>query len=324
MSEINYKSLIEKDPWIVQKEQKCIISPDVDGILCGLFMSHYFNWEICGYYDGKDLAVKKNVKASECIFLDMEIFRSKVRSIGQHMVSYSNNNLPANWNNFSNSINPNEIREYDASRNFTLKYPLATIHLLMCIAKTNMEFTVPKSAIIALLYADGTFKNLLNYPENCISWLKFLKAKDANSPIAALLSIFASQKISTMMHDLEEIFDDFRKIASGKRGGDKIKISMIENNSFTTESKSRVEELITFLSNKTEWKFDKSKWAFDKLNVHSFSKGIISKKSKDGNDNIKRDLNNALFQDIISKNPLSFAITGTKQLEFTIDKNNLF
>ena len=42
-------------------------------------------------------------------------------SIGQHMVLYNKKSIPQNWTNFSSSINPNEIRGFDANKNFTLK-----------------------------------------------------------------------------------------------------------------------------------------------------------------------------------------------------------
>lgn len=55
MTALDYKALLAKNTWIVSKGQDCILSPDSDGLLCGLLMSHYFDWKICGYYDGKVL-----------------------------------------------------------------------------------------------------------------------------------------------------------------------------------------------------------------------------------------------------------------------------
>jgi hypothetical protein len=313
ISPIDYTSIIKKHPWIVEKNLNCIISPDTDGILCGLFMSHFFNWKIVGYYDGKTLVIKSDIKPSECVFLDMEIFRKEFRSIGQHMVLYNNNSIPNNWDNFQNCINPNNIRGYDAKNNFGQKYPFGTIHLLMCIIRTEFEFCIPKSAITVLLYVDGTFKNLLNYPENCISWLHFLNTKNENSPIAPMLNIFASQRISSMMHDLEKIFDEFKKISNGKKGGDKIKLSDIENHSFGDNLRTKTIELIEFLSNLTEWKFDKANWVMSNLIITNLKKGIIP----------IGKLNNKNYTNILNNNPISFAITGTKQMEYT-ENNYLF
>ena len=75
---IIYKNVIKRFPWIIKENQKCILSPDSDGLLCGLFMSHILNWEVVGFYDGKVLIIGKDEKAKDCIFLDMEIFRDYV------------------------------------------------------------------------------------------------------------------------------------------------------------------------------------------------------------------------------------------------------
>ena len=83
---INLEQLIHNQPWVIEKNHNCIISPDSDGFLCGLLMSTYFNWKIVGFYDGKTLLSRKDIKISECIFLDVEIFNKNIRSIGNHCV----------------------------------------------------------------------------------------------------------------------------------------------------------------------------------------------------------------------------------------------
>lgn len=307
---INYKILLEKYPWLVKEKQGVIISPDVDGILCGLFMSFYFDWKVVGFYDGKNLAIKQNTKTNECIFLDVEIYRSNIKSCGHHIVLYSKKNIPPNWDNFSNCINPNIIRNHDAYNNFKEKYPLATIHFLLCIisSQKDIKITIPSKSASPLLYVDGTFKNLLNYPENCISWLKFLNAKDPTSPIFPIFTLFADKKISKIIHDMEDIFKKFKEISGGKRGGDKIKISDICNGSFSPDSKTKARKLITLLSDFTEWGLKLENWTLEGLNVFDYSKEI------------KEKLNNKNYSEIISKNPLSWAITATKRIEYTLEQ----
>ena len=48
---MDYEELIGKHTWLKNKN-KVIISPDVDGFLCGLLVSYYLDWEIVGFYDG--------------------------------------------------------------------------------------------------------------------------------------------------------------------------------------------------------------------------------------------------------------------------------
>lgn len=142
---IDYEAVLKRFPWIVEKGKNCIISPDSDGLLCGLLMSYYFDWKIVGFYDGKIMILKKGFEAKDCVFLDMEIFRKEFKSIGQHMLLYNKRRKPANWFNFDNCIQPNNLREYDAKKNFRLKYPLATVHLLLGILGYKLKIKVPKA-----------------------------------------------------------------------------------------------------------------------------------------------------------------------------------
>jgi len=309
---LNYEVLLSRNPWLIKEKQKAIISPDVDGILSGLFMSNYLNWEVVGYYDGKNLAIRNNIKVDECIFLDVEIYRSNIKSCGHHIVLHNKRNIPSSWNNFTNCINPNILRNFDAYNDFQEKYPLATIHFLLCAISSlkSIKITLPESSVSPLIYVDGTFKNLLNYPENCISWLKFLNAKDQTSPIYPIFILFANRKISTIMHDLENIFEKFKKINEGKKGGDKIKIADISDDSFTEASLVKINQLLNLLSDLTNWRYDSNKWNWKGLKVLNFSKMV------------GKNLTNKKYSQIISKKPLSFAITRSqgKEMEYTLEK----
>lgn len=309
---INYDALLKTFPWLDEENQQVIISPDIDGLLCGLFMSSHYNWNIAGYYDGKKLAIRDDSNPKDCIFLDMEIYRPEIKSCGQHMVLYNKKRPPLNWDNFKNCFNPNVIRGFDAYNNFQQKYPLATIHLLLCVAKSHKNISIPRSATTILLYVDGTFKNLLNYPENCTSWLKFLRVKDKDNPIYSIFLPFANQSISSMMHDLQGIFQKFKEINNGKRGGDKIKIDNIVQNSFSKEEKTKSEELLKMLSNATEWQYKPEKWASNKLNVFAYNKGT------------EEVLNNKNYNVVLEKTPVSFAITATKRMEYTLEQPDKF
>jgi len=309
---LNYDILLKKHPWLIADNQKVIISPDVDGVLCGLFMSFFYNWEIVGYYDGKQLAIKEKLKPSECVFLDMDIYRKNVKSCGHHMVLYNKKKIPRAWDNYNECINPNIIRGHDAYNEFQEKYPLAMIHFLLCVIGSQKKIRLPKTAVSPLLYVDGTFKNLLNYPENCISWLKFFNAKDSNSPIYPIYIPFANRKMAHMIHDLEIIFEKFKEMADGKRGGDKIRIAYVLNGSFTEDVTIKIQKLINLLANFTEWEYKSAKWALNGLNVIDYTKGI------------EENLNNGTYEGIISKNPISWAITATKRMEYTLEEPNKF
>src|SRR3989344_2312963 len=149
-NKIDYDKLIEKFPFIIEKDINCILSPDSDGLLCGLLMSDFLNWKIKGFYDGKMLILENGVSAKDCVFLDMEIFRKDIKSFGHHMLLLNKNSKPLSWVNFKNCIQPNNLREYDGLHDFRLKCPLATIHMLLGILGHKFNIKTSDDAIAPL------------------------------------------------------------------------------------------------------------------------------------------------------------------------------
>lgn len=321
-TQIDYADIIARYPWIIQESQNCILSPDSDGLLCGLFMTHYLNWHVRGYYDGKILVIEKGFTSRDCVFLDMEVFRSQVRSIGQHMLLYNKNNVPANWNNFDDCFAPNIIRGYDASHDFRLKYPFGTIHLLIPILGETRKLEIPTSAITPLLFTDGTWMNLLQYTENSLDWIHFLQADNPSNP---LYGIFLNDHYS--LHSLMVAMDEFLrkrdKISIPKERGDRIAITMrggeglphnLERHGetffFTEAARGRGESFIRLLSDLTGWKYESSKWSWSNWKLYKFTKGDFTNSR----------LNGQTFAALMSRNPLSFAITSSQNIEYTIEE----
>ncbi|ODS40380.1 MAG: hypothetical protein A7315_08750 [Candidatus Altiarchaeales archaeon WOR_SM1_79] len=321
--ELDYGALIKTHPWIVKKNAKCILSPDSDGLLCGLFMSHYLNWEVAGFYDGKILILKDGLKANNCVFLDMEIYRENIRSLGHHIVLFNKKRVPENWNNFRNCIQPNNIRGYDAystvilnnkkRKNFSLKYPLASIHFLLGIVGSVKDIEIKKSAICPLFYTDGTFKNLFNYPENCISWINFLGGDNEKN---ALHKIFYNEHylVSDLMLALS---DFFKKLSDIGKNADKINMSNTKgepvnlikergNYSIVEDEKNKVERFLTMLSELTKWDYKVNKWNW-KFKIFKFSKR-----------NIKPS--NARYDELMNNEPLSLAMTSGQAIEYTLEE----
>ena len=318
MPEIDYEALLVKYPWIIERDKDCILSPDSDGLLCGLLMSHYLGWTIRGFYDGKILILKDRIDPKNCVFLDIEIFRSNIKSVGQHMVLYDKANLPPNWNNFDNCIAANNLRNYDFKNNFKLKYPLGTIHLLLAILGQNKNIPILKHAISALLYTDGVFKNQFNYPENCLSWLEFLGADKDNNP---LKKVFKDPHYSTheLMVELQDFFSKINIIGGGKRGGDKMKISDSKGNvkninpstgQLEDKTKSQAKAFLEMLAGKTGWAFTPVHWFWGPYKITKFKKGSI----KPGK---------ARYNTLLTQNPLSLAIISGLSIEYTLDENGV-
>jgi hypothetical protein len=109
-----------------------------------------------------------------------------------------------------------------------------------------------------------------------------------------------------------------RKINNGKRGGDKMRISESNGNPINLEKqgdsfclldteKQKIIKFLNILGELTGWKFIPRNWTFNKFSVYKFSKGSLKPSNK-------------RFNELMEKNPLSWAMTSTLAIEYTLEK----
>lgn len=316
--------VLERFPWIAERKLNCVLSPDSDGLLCGLFMSHYLDWKIRGFYDGKVLVLESGFRAGQCVFLDMEIFRHQVPSVGQHMLLNNKRHLPDTWNNFDNCIAPNNLRDYDRTNRFGSKYPFGTIHILIAILGARLGYLLPSTGVIPLLFTDGTWENMFRYTENALDWIRYLGALDPASPLHYL---FLNDEYT--LHSFMSAMDSFlrQRDAISIRGerGDRVAITMrrgegLPHNlvaakdlfNFNPEAKRRAEQFLQLLAGLTEWQYKPADWSWGNWNLFQFT---------------KQTLENPTIQSYIALMdalPISLAITGSKKIEYTIEGPSKF
>ena len=283
-------------------------------------MSTYLDWQIRGFYDGKVMLLEKDFSAKDCIFLDMEVFRKDIKSVGHHMVQFNKKKKPSNWDNYKNCIQPNNLRDYDGYNDFRLKYPLATIHFLIGIVGSKIKLAIPESAICPLFYVDGVFKNLFSYPENCIDWLRYL---DAESNKNKLYDIFFNEHYSVynLMVALKDFFAQISDISKNRNGNDKVKISDTKGEpvnlkingkicELTEEERKKSENFLEILAGLTKWNYKKENWQWSNFRLYNFSKNSIKP-------------NNKNFEEMIKKNPITWAMTSGLAIEYTLDEENI-
>jgi len=348
MEKINYKEIISKYPWIVKKDQLAVISPDADGMICGLFMSEYLNWKIVGYYDnGKSLILQNGLSAKDCIFLDTEIYRKEIKSCGHHINIFRNEENPGNWdwNNFANCLNPNVLKErcfqgkecrncksiYHGNKAtkikecekckgnqfatlFSLKYPMGTIHLLLCIVGYKKNITFSNDALFSILQADGTINRLIDrHTGNFLNWLEYLGVSDKNNILHKLIHY---KKV-----DLLEFSKQYEKYVQQYVITKKDKIPISDNNGLISDSfnhsqdkfsincKKQVQEYLTFISSNTGWAYKESKWLWDNFKIYEFTKKSVNPQVR-------------TYKDAVNSNFLSLAITSTdkKGLQYTLEE----
>ncbi len=321
---IDYDELLKKYPWIVEKNRFCVLSPDSDGLLCGLFMAKYLNWKVVGFYDDKVCLINKEYVSQDIVFLDGEIFRKEIKSMGHHMVMYNKNYIPSQWHNFDSCIQPNIIRNYDGAHDFRLKYPLATIHMLASIVSYKYrEIKIPESAIPPLLFTDGVFMILFSYPENVLNWLHFLRIDEDWNPMKQIFEN-DSYSVFELMKEMNDFFRLRDSISVSKERGDRLKISDKSGKPFNIEphingskkindeAKDRAISFLKILGDATTWPFSANDWAcWGNLKFYQFSKSDFEGRNK--------RINASSFDEMMKEMPLSWAMTSGQNIEYTIE-----
>jgi len=308
-------------PWLYERERACIVSPDSDGLLCGLCMSSLLGWRVKGFYDGKLLVCDAHTRARDCVFLDMEVFREGVRSLGQHLLLYNGNQTPDAWNRFGQAFAINNIRGMDG-RSFRRKYPFGSIHFLLVALSAQHRLALPDSAISPLLFTDGTYHNLFRYTENCYDWLRYLGADQSENVLAP---VFQSRRQTTLslMRQMMDFWDQ-RDAISNVRGerGDRIAITRRGGGGesanvvphgpdevrLETGARQRGEAFLRLLGDMTEWQYQPKNWSFEGWRSFQFTKGVLE------NATIRS------FDELLEKNPVSFAMTANRRYEYTLEE----
>lgn len=302
IEKINYQEIIEKNPWIVEKNKKAIISPDIDGLLCGLFISYYLDWEIVGFYDGKILLLENEVSARDCIFLDMEILRENICSLGHHMNTHNFNELPKNYRRcMTRCINPNYLRGFDRIHYFSRKYPLGSIHLLIPILETKYPnlVKIKKEGLASLFFADGVWKILFKYTNNVLDWFNYLGTEKESIWWQELKQI----SVSDLIEEINSLLNSFKEIHHDNKNW----YGHIDISDMKSQNKLLIETL-NLISNLIGWNFKNDRWLIGDLKKYNFTKKIFTGLA-----------NNVNFFEIFEENPLSLAMTEGSTIQYTIE-----
>jgi hypothetical protein len=300
--EINYKKIIESYPWIVKKKQLAVLSPDTDGFLCGLLLSKYLDWKIVGFYDGKTLQIQKGTSVKDCIFLDMEILRPNVRSLGHHMNIHNTNQPPSNYHYvMKNCLNPNYLRNFDRAHYFAKKYPLGSIHFLLFILDNTYPglVKIKKEGLGCIFFADGIWKILFKYTDNFLDWFRFLDIGEKSDWWKKLQNL----SVIELIKEINELIDQLKILhPQHKRWFGHIDISNFE------KEKVLLIRFLKLLGTLTGWDLILKRWEIQNLKRYKFTKKIYTGKR-----------NNDAFLKIWKKRPISLAMTEGSTIQYTLE-----
>lgn len=169
----------------------------------------FLGWNIVGTYNGSILALWEAVEDvgwEKVVFLDLEILRSKARSIGNHMLAAHAEHAQELSKNFPNCANPNMWRGLNAWNSFGSKYPFATLPMLLAarISK-GTDLGEMRAWLSLMLQADSTFTNAAMYQANALDWLKVMGGSDHASPIERFCTLLARLPAQSAMQMVEDV-----------------------------------------------------------------------------------------------------------------------
>ena len=159
----------------LQKSQKIIISPDVDGFMSAELLNRKFGSQIVGTYDKNILCLADDVKPEECLFLDCDMNTKDFVSVGNHM-RIENDNMA------DSSFNPNRFWN---TKMYTSKFPYATCFLISSAIEVDLDLYDLKR----MAHADSTLTNMDNYSANMLRWSSRLREVDIKPIIEKTLDI---------------------------------------------------------------------------------------------------------------------------------------
>jgi hypothetical protein len=178
------------------KERKCIINTDLDGLLSGMILQYFLDWQIvgysscCGKNDDELWFAKPNVNIKECVFVDLPVCGHDYSVIDQHFVSYDMSFVDKYMSD-NNKLNPNVLRNRvfksaNGKCEYTGKYPFGTVHFILALLEwlgiISKNFTITLNKKVGsfdvadlLLRADRVIGNTNQYTANCYDWIEWIK-----------------------------------------------------------------------------------------------------------------------------------------------------
>jgi hypothetical protein len=196
--------------WLADRDRPVIVSADLDGIACGLLQQAQLGWRIIGTYDGAAVCLyvqPDDPQLHEVVFVDMEILRSRVRSIGNHLFALDDEDVAFLQAEFLNCVSPNLWRGINVRATFQQKYPFSTLPLLLAgHTVRNPDFRVERPWLALALHTDSSFTNAAVYQANALEWLACIRSNSENKGLARFcrrLERLSAQQAVALLNEVQ-------------------------------------------------------------------------------------------------------------------------
>lgn len=185
-----YSAMTLRDLFIAHPD--IIINTDIDGILSGVFLSHYCGCKVAGFSNSKDTVWLRDGINSvyDPVYIDMFVPRPDVWCVDQHIVSV-NGRHHDRFVAAGTKLSPQLDRHRVFERNdYKSKYPFGAVHYIIArLENEGVKVDLPDLHTVVdarlnirlgdlLLRADDAMKTSLNsnYVDNAKGWWKWLWA----------------------------------------------------------------------------------------------------------------------------------------------------
>ncbi len=296
---LNPDRIFQKHSWLLTRDLAIVTSPDFDGLLCALLGAAHLDWRLVGFYDGQTLALATPIAhIQELVFLDVEIYRPAVRSLGNHLLQWDKH-LPTLG--FAQTLNPNLLRSITC-REFDRKYPFGTFHFMLALllaGRISISLPTVTSHLVSIfLYPDGTHQNTLKYRTNAQDWVAWLGVK-TQATAAAFFHQLTGVPLADLVHALGWLDQELQSIGFAKKD------DPCRFNPTQAVDYARASRLWAFLQRHTGW-----------TSAPLPAPSVVIKL-----DNRSTKLTRTNYLNVLAQNPLSLALTSRSHaqgLQYTL------
>ena len=152
-----------------------VIGDDLDSLLSAMYLHQLFEWPVVGVYcqysrlwhTGSSQVFWDNLLSGRYVAVDLDIYHPAVPSLGHHIISrQQRDELPGH----THTLNPNALRGFSVRKDYTRKYPLATIHYLWWLFGQGLPV---ENVNLLIWLADSAYINAQQYRNNVEEWVRF-------------------------------------------------------------------------------------------------------------------------------------------------------
>jgi len=315
--QMDYEALAKKAPWLREYGHKMIIDSDLDGILSGVLLTWLWDWEIVGFYDTRRLWLLSdhtNFLSGRYIFVDHDIYRHNIRSIGHHMLQFSRNVPLPELTDSDAHVNPNLMRGFNFEEHFDKKYPFATVHFLLCCYDAwgdlqRRNYRIPREFLPLLLRPDSPLETAAKFQTNVLEWLDWLGGRDLDreSPIYPLCSILYHTPPRRLLEWGSQLGTKFQELGFGRTSQCTFK------DPTSRQTWKRFKNLLTWITEVSKWSFDWPDFPEREMECIELACQPRQKPSAEN------------YEAMLEQFPFSFALTSRRNtgLSFTLLPANL-